>query len=221
MESTRRPQISPRTRERKEHEAEFARIVAFSDGVLAIAITLLVLNFEVPDLPESRVGELPSRLVDLWPQLLAYLLSFAVIGRFWFIHHQFFGSLARFDSWLVSRNLVYLALIVLIPFTTEVLGEYGDQSVAVAIYAAIMALAALVNWSMLSHAVRHDLVQEEERAATEAFGARAALVIPAVFLGSIPIAIVSPTGAELFWLLAFLARARRFSMPRRSRPTAP
>jgi uncharacterized membrane protein len=206
MESTSRARTSPRTRDRKEHETEFTRIVAFTDGVLAIAITLLVLNLEVPDVPDSQLAD---RLVDLWPQLLAYVLSFAVIARFWFIHHQFFGSLARFDSWLVSRNLLYLALVVLVPFTTEVLGEYGNQSVAVAVYAAIMALAALVNWSMLNHAVRHDLIREEERAATQAFGARAALGIPAVFALSIPIAFVSPTAAELFWLVAFVARQRR------------
>lgn len=209
MESTPPARPLPRTRERKDHETEFARIVAFTDGVLAIAITLLVLNLEVPDVADSEVGQLSDRLLDLWPQLLAYVLSFAVIGRFWFIHHQFFGSLARFDNWLISRNLLYLGLVALVPFTSELLGEYGDESVAVAVYAAIMALAALVNWSMLNHALRRDLIRQEERPAAAAFGARAALAIPAVFLLSIPIALVSPTAAELFWLVAFVARQRR------------
>ena len=194
------------TRDRSEHESEFARIVAFTDGVLAIAITLLVLNLDVPELPDSELSELPARLLDLWPQLLAYALSFAVVGRFWLIHHRFFGGLARFDDRLMNFNLLYLALLVLVPFTTEVLGTYGDQSISVAAYASVLGAAALVNWTMIRHALRHDMVKPESRAATETFGGVPALAIPGIFLLSVPIGFLSPGAAQLLWIVVFLAR---------------
>src|SRR3954447_15525455 len=96
------------------------RLVAFTDGVFAIAITLLVLNFDEPNGPDSQ---LLHQLTDQWPALLAYFLSFAVIGRFWIIHHRVFAVVRRLDGGLLTLNLLFLAFVVLIPFTTEVLGD--------------------------------------------------------------------------------------------------
>ena len=205
MDSAKPAAHIPEVRERDEHEAEFDRIVAFTDGVLAIAITLLVLALDLPTVPDD---ELLSSLDELLPELGAYALSFAVIGRYWVIHHRFFGSLARFDSWLVTRNLLYLSLIVLVPFTSELLGEYGNTSVAVVIYAAILGSAALANWAMINHAVKLDMIQPAERAATARFGERAALVFPGIFFASIPVALVSPTAGELMWLGILLVHQR-------------
>jgi uncharacterized membrane protein len=81
---------------REEHEVEFSRIVAFSDGVFAIAITLLVLGFEVS--PGTSGQNLSSALWDQREQLLSYAISFAVIGRFWIVHHRFFGEVTAFDG---------------------------------------------------------------------------------------------------------------------------
>jgi uncharacterized membrane protein len=75
---------------REENEIEFSRIVAFSDGVFAIAITLLVLNLDVGE--GVKDGELGTVLWNHHQDLFAYVLSFAVIGRFWLIHHRFFGE---------------------------------------------------------------------------------------------------------------------------------
>jgi uncharacterized membrane protein len=102
---------------------EFARIVAFTDGVFAIAITLLVLSLEVPS--DLQASALHAFLIDSWPQLFAYFLSFAVIGRFWIGHHHVFSMLQDFDRRLIVLNLAYLSMIVLVPFPTELLGEYG------------------------------------------------------------------------------------------------
>src|SRR5215210_7003060 len=74
--------------DRKERETEFARFLTFSDGVFAIAITLLALNIEVPRLPSGH--RLGAPLFSQWPDILAYLVSFAVVGRFWLIHHRLF-----------------------------------------------------------------------------------------------------------------------------------
>jgi uncharacterized membrane protein len=190
--------------ERRDRETEFARVVAFTDGVIAIAITLLVLNINVPELVDSR--DLTSALLDGWEELTAYALSFLVIARFWVIHHRFFGELERFDGRLINLNLLYLALIVLVPFTTDVLDSYGDHSAAVVLYAAALGLAGLVNWLMHRHAVRHELLNAEARQQTERFASRVALMVPVVFMVSIPVALVSPRAGMGVWLAALLAR---------------
>jgi uncharacterized membrane protein len=179
------------------------RVVAFTDGVFAIAITLLVLNLELPDVSDERLAH---ELGKQWPELLAYFLSFAVVGRFWLIHHRVFATVGSFDSRLMSLNLAYLAFVVLVPFTTEILGEYGDTSAAVMVYAAVLGVAALLNWVMIRHIVVRGQVREEAREGTAHYAGRGWLVIPAVFLTSILVALISPYAAEAMWVALVLGR---------------
>jgi uncharacterized membrane protein len=196
-------------RYRRDSEIEFGRIVAFSDGVIAIAITLLVLNLEIPEVFSRNREALLDGLVDLLPHFFAYALSFAVIGRLWLVHHRFFATLEGFDGRLMISNLVYLALIVLVPFSSDMLGTYGENGVAVMVYAATLGLAATVNVMMIGYAVREDLVKEGERSATQPFGSRGALLVPGAFLASIPIALLDPYAAQAVWLLAFIGIVRQ------------
>ena len=179
------------------------RVVAFTDGVFAIAITLLVLNLEVPDVRDARLAD---ELVKQGPELLAYFLSFAVVGRFWLIHHRVFETVGSFDSRLMSLNLAYLAFVVLVPFTTEILGEYGDTSAGPMVYAAALGAAALLNWLMIRHVVQRDQVREERREETARYASRGWLTIPAVFLLSIPVALISPYAAEGMWVALLFGR---------------
>jgi uncharacterized membrane protein len=186
-------------RRREENEVEFSRIVAFSDGVFAIAITLLVLNLAIPEhLPKGEVASV------LWSQrqdAFAYAFSFAVIGRFWLLHHRFFGEVTGFDGRLIALNLFYLAWIVLIPFTGRVLGDYGGVSVAVALYAANLAAAILASLLLSVDAQRSGLVRAGGDVVRE--GHRRAVFGAAVFLLSIPLAFVAPNLAPFAWLALF------------------
>jgi uncharacterized membrane protein len=185
---------------------EFARIVAFTDGVFAIAITVLVLGIDVPDeLPDDGLDDF---LLDSWRQLFAYFLSFAVIGRFWLSHHQVFSTLHDFDRRLLVLNLVYLSFLVLIPFPTNLLGEYGSKPEPVAAYAFVIGSVALLSWGMLRYALRHGHVGAGLRA--EASEMAVGALFPAlVFFVSIPIALLSPTVAQLAWLTLLLGVVRR------------
>jgi uncharacterized membrane protein len=177
---------------------DFARIVAFTDGVFAIAITLLVLSLEVP--PGLAGHALNNYLEDSWPQLFAYFLSFAVIGRFWITHHRAFGMLHDFDRRLLALNLLYLSLIVLIPFASELLGDYGDVTAAVVVYATVVGSAALLSSLMLRHTLGQGHVHADSRESAREISAgllRAAIV----FYVSIPIAFISPLAGQLTWLL--------------------
>jgi uncharacterized membrane protein len=151
---------------RGENEIEFSRIVAFSDGVFAIAITLLVLNLGI------KVGladdEVADALFDQWDNLLAFAISFAVIGRFWLVHHRFFGEVTAFDGRLMGLNLFYLAWIVLIPFSSQVLGEYGATTAAVVLYSLNLAGVVILGWVMAADAHRAGLTSADE--ATEREG---------------------------------------------------
>jgi uncharacterized membrane protein len=184
---------------------EFGRILAFTDGVFAIAITLLVLSIEVPAGLPGR--ELTDYLIDSWPQVFAYFLSFAVIGNFWLAHHRFFETLHGFDRRLVTLNLVYLSLLVLVPFPTELLGDYSERTDAVVLYAAVVGTTALLGWVMVRYTLRSGHVRADAR---EAVAASGSLLPPLVFYLSIPVAFVNPLAAKLVWLALLLeARPRR------------
>ena len=188
------------SRRREGNEIEFSRIVAFSDGVFAIAITLLVLSLSVPD--GVRGDDLTEALWDQRGNLLAYGISFAVIGRFWVVHHRFFSDVTGFDGRLLGLNIFYLSWIVLIPFSSEVLGDHGGSWAAVVLYAVNLAMVALVGWAMAADAYRAGLSRMTPAQARE-FRSRS-LFIAGVFLASIPVAFVAPDWAPLCWLVLML-----------------
>jgi uncharacterized membrane protein len=186
-------------RKREEHEVEFSRIVAFSDGVFSIAITLLVLGIAVdPGLPHDKLAH------ALWEQreaLLAYAISFAVIARFWLVHHSFFSEVKAFDSRLIALNMLYLGFLVLIPFSSQVLGDYGGELPAVVVYSANLAAVVLIGQWMSWDARRAGLTTID--AETERENMFRGFFIAAVFLGSIVIALFDASIAPFAWFLLF------------------
>lgn len=133
------------------------RLEAFSDGVMAIAITLLVLEITVPA-PNRALG---PALVRLWPSYLAYVVSFLVIGAIWINHHAMFRQIVRADGVLLLLNVLHLMLIAFLPFPTAVLAEAfsrgSDEPVAAALYGGTLtAIGILVNamWRYAAHGHR-------------------------------------------------------------------
>lgn len=119
-------------------EKETARVEAFSDGVFAIAITLLVLEFKVPHLPHGASGsELFRALLDLWPSMVAFLGSFGAILIMWINHHGLFRLIHKIDSPFLFANGFMLLMVTFVPFPTAVLAEYlgrPGERVAAAFY---------------------------------------------------------------------------------------
>lgn len=184
-------------------ERDLSRVVAFSDGVIAVAITLLVLNLDVPDVEGEDLGD---ALGDVVPSVLSYLLAFALIGRFWVIHHNLFERLRGFDGHVMSLNLIFLALIALLPFSTDLYDKYTDEGVAAAVLGATLGLAALTNWTMTAYAVRHGFVHERHRAATQSFARPVGLLLSATFVLSVPAAFVNVHFAEALWISTIVVR---------------
>ncbi len=196
-----------KSKRRDGNEIEFSRIVAFSDGVFSIAITLLVLNLGI----DRHVGdgELGSALWDQRENLVAYALSFAVIGRFWLVHHRFFSQVTGFDGRLISLNIFYLAWIVLLPFSSEVLGEHGGQAASVILYAANLTGVVLVGMWMAADARRAGLTSITPASHNEQRWR--SIYIAAVFVVSIPVAFIAPGIAPFMWLALFFDPAGRFA----------
>jgi uncharacterized membrane protein len=179
------------------------RITAFTDGVMAVAITLLVLNIEVPTVPDS---ELASSLDELITPLGAYALSFALVGRFWIIHHRLFEMVQRFDGPLMAMNLLFLALIALVPFSTNLLSDYSEVPEAAAVFGATIGLASLTNWGMAVYTRRRAFVPRHGEHLVQPFGSRLGLVFSFMFFVSMPVAYVSTTLAMALWVSAIFVR---------------
>jgi uncharacterized membrane protein len=139
-----------------------SRTEAFSDGVFAVAITLLVLNVEVP---HPGAGSLRHALTSLWPSYAAYVVSFMTIGIMWVNHHAVFKNIRVVDRPLQFINLFLLMIITFIPFPTALLGRYiqagSDSSVAAAVYCFVMVLMSIGFGSLWGYVVFHpDLLEE-------------------------------------------------------------
>ncbi len=202
-----------RAKPREENEVEFSRIVAFSDGVFAIAITLLVLNLHVP--AHVHGDDLNAILWDQRQDVLAYALSFAIIGRFWVVHHRFFSSVVGFDSRLLGMNLFYLGWIAFFPFSAQVFGDHAGDAAAVVLYAINLSGITLVGMLMMADARRAGFSEMSAEEARE--GRRRATFIAAVFLASIPVALLDANVAPVLWLTLFVdsvgRRVRRRHAP--------
>ncbi len=130
------------------HLSDTARVEAFSDGVFAIAITLLVLEIRVPSPDATDNGRaLLAALRGLWPSYLGYVLSFVTIGIMWANHHSIFRYVRRADRYFVLINVLFLMCIAFLPFPTALLAEYlpepGGRTLAVAGYSATLVVIAL------------------------------------------------------------------------------
>lgn len=131
-----------------------SRFEAFSDGVFAFAITLLVLGFSLPPLREASDGELTAALLRLWPNLIAYALSFGVIGIMWQNHHALFRLVHRVDRTTVFLNLLLLGGTAFIPFATSTLGAYPLLHSSTLLYGLTLSWTATAYNVMLMHLVR-------------------------------------------------------------------
>ncbi|HET7303122.1 MAG TPA: TMEM175 family protein [Segeticoccus sp.] len=199
-----------------------SRIEAFSDGVIAVAITLLVLDLRVP---ESDDGNgLGRQLVDLWPNYAAYVISFVAIGIMWINHHTMLRRLASVDHSVLVLNLFLLMCIVVLPFTTSLLATYLDAPgghLAAVVYAGSFLVTSSVfvalQWHLLvrrPHLLRQPHADSETRAVL-----RRAVIAPPAYLVAALAGLVTPylTLAVCVTLGLFYLMAPRSSRPARAR----
>ncbi len=178
-----------------------ARFEAFSDGVFAFAITLLALGFVLPKLHGPSNRDLATALLGLWPNLIAYALSFSVIGLMWQNHHALFRLVRTVDRKTVFWNLLLLAATVLIPFATTTLGSYPTYSASTFLYGVVLSTCASFYNLMLIHLVCTKAFAPEVDGATIAFTVRGYRTGWIVYVGATLVALVLPVLSFALYLL--------------------
>ena len=142
-----------------------SRLGAFSDGVFAVAITLLVLQFTIP---QAQSGQLLGSLLDQWPQLVTYTASFLTVGVLWVNHHAIFNGLRKVDRTIQFIHVILLLTVVLVPYPTQLLGHYlnagWDGSIAAAFYGVVMTVMSICFQALVAWALTHpDLLEPSVR----------------------------------------------------------
>jgi uncharacterized membrane protein len=179
------------------------RLIAFSDAVMAVAITLLVLDLKLPEGVSD--AELPAVVAGNMHALWCYVLSFLVIGLLWMAHHRQFSYIRRTDGNLLWINLFYLLTIGFIPYVTSVM---SDHSIALPtmVYAGVLTVTCLLAAAMWGYASSAGLMSADVSAVDRRAGLLTPLMIAGVFALSIGVAALWGSGAgQWTWLLALPA----------------
>jgi uncharacterized membrane protein len=178
-----------------------ARLKGLSDGVVAFALTLLVLDLRLP--LDATAATLPAGLLALGPALLVYLMSFAIIGGSWGSHQRMLGQIDSGDGLLVWYNLASLLPITLLPACASLLGDFPNQFPAVAVFALDALAIQLTAYGLWRHASRHGLLEPTLEGRTADGIGRRLLINAAGFGLSIPLALISPVIAYALWVGVF------------------
>jgi uncharacterized membrane protein len=199
--------------------SETARVEAFSDGVFAIAITLLVLNLKVPS---GSAGHLGEALAAQWPTYAAFLLSFAFIGIMWVNHHRLFNHIRRSDNGLLFLNLLLLLGITVVPFPTALLAaHYGtaNRTVAAAVFNGTYVVLAVFFNVLWHHAVRAGLMDTATHESADAISRQYAIgpIAYLVSLGltwiSVPASLILNIGLAVFFAIPARVASGRGTHP--------
>jgi uncharacterized membrane protein len=185
--------------DRELNPNEFSRVLTLSDGVFAIALTLLVLSLEVPSGLSRR--QFRSELIELSPMVLSFAISVGVIALFWFSHHELFAQLQRVDHRLIGINIVFLSLVVLVPFAQRLQGTYPLEPLAYVIFAGLLATLNVVDTLMHREAHNRGLLTRAWSSGRYRTEMQRGIVLTSGFLVSIPLAFVFVQLAVVVWIL--------------------
>jgi uncharacterized membrane protein len=182
------------------------RISFFSDGVFAIAITLLIIEFKVPVIEHPTDLLLWHALSHMGLQLIGFVISFFIVGYYWSVHHRIFGYVDNYTSRLIWLNLLFLFSVVLLPFSSGLLGEYTSEShlhIPYGIYVLNIILTATMNgilWLYVSNPTKklltHDLSPERIQ-----LGLYFTFVVPVIFIISFLVSFIEPLIGRLIPVL--------------------
>lgn len=184
-----------------DHRLE--RLIFFSDAVFAIAITLLVIEIEVPRLPFGTPAPAYwQALANLWPSFLAFVLSFLVIGRFWIGHHQAMSVARGFSVRVVWANMFVLMAIAFMPFVTAFLAKNMGAGVPAILYCGAMAVIGLLNLNLERSMGRAGLIDADGPEARDMKAGSVAVVLGAVV--AMGIAFLLPPASPMGLVTIFL-----------------
>ena len=196
------------------NEISKSRIETLTDGVFAIVMTLLVLEIAVPPLSHSEAAiELPKQLIELWPVILSYGTSFIILGFFWIAHDYQFHYIKRANRAFLWITIFYLMFIAFVPFSTSLIGEYGDQQISIIIYAVNIGIIGFLEYIRWRYATKdHQLVNSDLNPTFIIKMSKRFLLGPVIYLIAVAITFVSTQLSLVMFIdtpLYFLVSARK------------
>jgi len=178
------------------------RVEALADGVFAIAMTLLILEIKVPDIPPGELSHLPRAILALWTKALVYVASFLVIGVFWVGHHAQLHYIRHTNRPFLWMNLVFLLLVSAVPFSAALLGRYPNEPIAAVLYCLHLSGTGFMLLGQLSYAAGPGLLFSNQVGSGFIRAARRRLLLgPSLYLIAAVFAVFSPLVSELLCLL--------------------
>ncbi len=179
---------------------ETDRVVAFSDGVFAIIITILVLDIRVPDLASGQ--SLRDSLDEVWPTLVSWIISFLIVGLYWVWHRGTFANVREADLVTVALNLLFLLPVSLVPYAASAIGEYPDDPLALHLYGGVLVATTSVRVGLVVYLDRHPaLLWETPSAQGRRLRVLAAAFPLAVYAVALAVADASPSLSRTMYLL--------------------
>jgi len=208
----------------EEDMPDIDRLLALTDGVVAIALTLLVLQLKVPELTQNMdsASALWHALNVDGGELTSYLISFLVIAQFWLVHHRILRTMRGHSGGLAWRNFAFLLALTLMPFTSDLMGRYSDNPLSVTFFAInLLALSLSTQWIYL-YAISHHLVVDKRRSSyEERLGrVRATLTIVVVSI-AVALAWTDASLARYAWLLFLIVPVLGSRIASRAEPGQP
>ncbi len=175
------------------------RMETLTDGVFAIAMTLLVLDFKVPTIPEGlTVDALPKLILDLWPNFFNYVQSFILLGIFWIVHHRQFDYIKFIDHKLLWLNIFSLMFIALVPFSTSLIAEYGHVQIGALVFECnLLAIGCLFYMQWWYVMRKDDLLDRNLSVQTILLIKKRNLTVPIVSLVAIGLSFFNPEWSEV------------------------
>ncbi len=191
--------------EKEERAGELDRLISLSDGVFAFAMTLLIVSVAVPQMSDDDARiRLHHDIVDLWPQVLSYVIGFLVIGFLWSSHRRIFARVGDYDDRLVKLSILLLMFVAFLPFPTGILGQYAFLAFPAVLYAMIIAAISVLFVVIIDHLDgNRQLMTRNGKNFDFARAKTRHLVTGTFFLLSIPISLVAPGYGQAFWILLF------------------
>ena len=179
-----------------------ARMVSISDGVFSIAITLLVFNIRVPDVGQAdRSHQLWRALLGMFPALVSYVLSFAMIGVYWVGHHNIFHHIRRSNRILLWLNLLFLMCVAFVPFPAAMLGRYPRERTVLIIYGATLVATGVALQLIWWYSRTHRMITAELNRYMVRQASLKILTIPALCLISIALSFYGPRASLALYIL--------------------
>lgn len=137
------------------------RLIALIDGIFAFSMTLLVITIDVPSIKNVFSNQdLVNALYDLLPSIGIYILSFILLANLWILNHKYFISIKKVDNSFTWLNIFYLLFIVLFPFTTDLVGEFGGLPMSNIVFHANNLIIGILNFVIWNYAVKNNLIDE-------------------------------------------------------------